>query len=65
MAIRHDLVQLLEQPFLNLRVGRQVAKSESQRMSRGFVSSKSKDEGVSTDVKMKQSSIPHKVVQPA
>ena len=50
MAVRHDLVELLEQPFLNLRVGRQVAESEGQRMSRGFVSSKSKDEGVSTNV---------------
>jgi hypothetical protein len=51
MAVRHDLVQLLEQPFLHLRVGRQVAESKGQRMSRGLMSSKGEDEGVSTNIK--------------
>jgi hypothetical protein len=59
MSFGHDLVQLLKQPFLHLRVGRQVAESEGQRMSRGLMSSKSKNEGVSTNIKITQVSIPH------
>ena len=52
MSVGHDLVQLLEQPFLHLRVGGQVAESESQRMGRGLVPSKGEDEGVSMNVKI-------------